>query len=293
MTQTLDFIGIGAQKAGSSWIYSCLDDHPEICIPKKEVHYFSHEKLYAKGLKFYLSIFRQCKKKQCKGEYSTTYLHNQFALDRIIKDMPNTKIIACLRDPIDRAFSHYNNDIKAGLLNPKITFSQAIHQNSEYINRGLYFDKIKTLIEYKKRDQLLILVYEDSQKNPKKFIQNIYRFLEVDDSFLPPSLYQKINVSSKKRSIYIEKTYDMIGNILRTIGLGKLLSKMREIGFVSFLRSINSIKNENQNNFNLYEVWYQNSDFSEKAILQKDINSLENLLHLDLSHWKGRNFESR
>jgi len=63
-----DFIGLGAQKAGTSWIYACLFEHPQICIPKKEIHFFSRERNWPKGYGWYTDIFLNCPESHKAGK---------------------------------------------------------------------------------------------------------------------------------------------------------------------------------------------------------------------------------
>ena len=109
----VNFIGVGAQKSGTSWIYACLYEHPEICAPIKEIHFFSRPR-YEKGIAWYEKQFDRCAVEKLRGEFSTSYLYTPEAAARIHAAYPDAKIIAVLRNPIDRAYSQYRNAIKAG-----------------------------------------------------------------------------------------------------------------------------------------------------------------------------------
>ena len=139
MILEIDFIGVGAQKSGTSWIYACLYEHPEICAPIKEIHYFSRERNFKKGIEWYKNIFNTCKKGQLKGEFSTTYLYDGKTPDRIKKEFPNTKIIISLRNPVDRAFSHYRNEIKGGHIPKNTTFEEAMKNDKSIVEQGMYY----------------------------------------------------------------------------------------------------------------------------------------------------------
>ena len=98
-----DFIGIGASKAASSWIFSCLKEHPEICVSsKKEINFFNKPYNYNKGIEHYKSFFKHCPKKSIKGEFTPNYINSTQVPQLIHKHFPNVKIIACLRNPIDK-----------------------------------------------------------------------------------------------------------------------------------------------------------------------------------------------
>src|SRR6056297_562433 len=104
----IDFIGIGAQKAGTSSIFHFLKEHPEICTSsKKEIHFFDKEYNYLKGIKFYRKFFNNCSSKNIKGEFTPRYIYHPKVAQRIKKYFPDVKLIVSLRNPIERAISHY------------------------------------------------------------------------------------------------------------------------------------------------------------------------------------------
>lgn len=100
----IDFICIGANKSGTTWLYEMVRQHPEICVSKvKEPHFYSHN--YDKGYEWYFNLWKT-EINQKTGEFSTTYFNSVLALDRIVKDNPDVKIVLLLRDPLSRAYSH-------------------------------------------------------------------------------------------------------------------------------------------------------------------------------------------
>ena len=102
-----DFICIGVQRAGTTWLYECLKEHPEIFVPEtKELHFFNDN--YEKGMTFYSDFFNDANStKQVIGELTPNYYHDFTALERISQSLPNVKIIFILREPVARAYSHY------------------------------------------------------------------------------------------------------------------------------------------------------------------------------------------
>ena len=100
----IDFIGLGAQKAGTSWVYACLYEHPEIHAPIKELHFFSRDR-FSKGKDWYESHFSHRKEGQKVGEFSTSYLYSKETPERIKELYPEVKLIAIVRNPVTRAYS--------------------------------------------------------------------------------------------------------------------------------------------------------------------------------------------
>ncbi|MFX0073102.1 MAG: sulfotransferase domain-containing protein, partial [Candidatus Hermodarchaeota archaeon] len=108
-----DFIGIGAMKAASEWILSCLDEHPEICVTSyKEINFFNKPYNYEKGLKYYYKFFSHCPKDKIKGEFTPSYMLSPMSADLIYKTFPQVKLIVCLRNPAERAYSDYRYNIQ-------------------------------------------------------------------------------------------------------------------------------------------------------------------------------------
>lgn len=106
--QSPDFIGIGVMKAATTWIFQCLVEHPDICgSSKKEIHFFDRPENYKKGLEYYKAFFNNCSHDKVKGEYTPRYIFSKDAPELIYKNFLDVKIIACLRNPVDRAASHY------------------------------------------------------------------------------------------------------------------------------------------------------------------------------------------
>src|SRR3989338_8844309 len=103
----IDFIGVGAMRCGTTWIWQCLIEHPRICsIPKKEVNFFREES-YEDRLDEYLAKFSHCPTDSLKGEFTPSYINRLDCAERIKRFFPDVKIIICLRNPIDRAYDQY------------------------------------------------------------------------------------------------------------------------------------------------------------------------------------------
>ena len=277
----MDFIGLGAQKAGTSWIYACLYEHPEICMPFKEINFFSRERNWKKGLDWYKDRFKTCPKHKLKGEFSTSYLDSEIAAKRIYKYFPDVKLIACLRNPIDRAFSNYKHDIKMGNISENTSFDEAIKKHKEYIKRGFYNQQLEQYLKLFPRDQILILIYEDIEKNPLKFIQKIYNFLNVDSSFVPFMLEKKVDVSRTPKLIFLDKIIRRIANFLRKIGLHKLVWLVKKTGAPEAIRRINTEKKK--------EIKLDKKTREKlKKIFKEDTEKLSKMLGRDLtSEWLG------
>lgn len=218
------FIILGAQKAGTTSLDAYLRQHPQIMMSStKEIHFFDLN--YSKQLKWYKSFFpkkKNLKQNQICGEASPYYLVHPLVPNRIKKTMPNDiKMIIMLRDPIDRAISHYFHEVRRGretltimeafkqenkrtsnelkkILENK-NYNSRNHQSYSYIERGLYLKQIQRYYELFNKNQVLILSSEELFKNPKKSMHKVYRFLEINDN--NDINYTPKNVGNDKKNV--------------------------------------------------------------------------------------------
>lgn len=237
----VDFIGLGAQKAGTSWLYACLYEHPEICCPVKEIHYFSRDR-YKKGKEWYESHFRNCEKGHKRGEFSTSYLYTPGTAKRIAECYPYAKLIAIVRNPIDRAYSQYRNAIKAGEISKNTTFSHYAADEPSVIEQGCYAKQLARYFDYDSRDELLVLVYEDIEKDPLAFIKQVYEHLEVDPEFVPKSLRSRVNTARTPKYVWLDRLMHKIAEGMRKTGLDKLVWFVKSSGATDALRGLNTEK---------------------------------------------------
>src|SRR6056297_310721 len=167
-----DFIGIGTMKAASSWIFYNLKKHPEICGAKrKEVHFFDRHK-YKKGLKFYSKFFKHCDENKIKGEFTPSYIYDKEAPGRIHDNLPEVKIIACLRNPVDRAYSEYRFSIeKKGKLRWYSGFLTALQKDRTFREKGFYYKQLKKYFNLFPKENIKIMIFDDLKRDPSSFIK--------------------------------------------------------------------------------------------------------------------------
>ncbi len=192
-----DFIIIGAMKAATSAIYEYLMQHPSVAhrLPK-ELHFFTLN--YDKGLDWYLSQFEFSQGNSGNrdlliGEASPSYLTSKEAPKLIYQLFPDVKIIISLRNPTDRAISHYYhqlNRVKDETRPIELAFSQQeianlgtkpLSKTNSYIQLSRYAHQIKNWLDIFPKEQVLILNYHDSEVNPNDFLTRVFSFLDLED----------------------------------------------------------------------------------------------------------------
>jgi len=152
----IDFIGIGAAKAGTTWLADNLRNHPQIFIPeKKELVYFNktmpfgHEiqnYRYEKPFSWYHSFFQNARPDQIKGEISPHYFTSPEAVKKIFQYNPNIKLLVTLRNPIEVVYSSYYYRIQIGEIK-SVPFDVAVKKNNGILNSGFYTKYLKRYFE--------------------------------------------------------------------------------------------------------------------------------------------------
>lgn len=208
-----NFLIIGTAKAGTTSLYHYLKQHPEIYMsPKKEPRFFAFEgrKPAFKGpgdqthintttvtsLDDYKALFSSAKHERAIGEASVIYLYYcETASSCIKRYIPDTKLIVILRNPVDRAFSAFTHLVRDGY--ERLTdFDQAIEEEGRriasnwtpmwhYTRRGFYYHQLRRYFQLFDRERIGVWLYEDFKSDPLAVLQEIFGFLEVDDSFAP------------------------------------------------------------------------------------------------------------
>ena len=188
----VDFLVIGAQKSGTTSFFKYLSDHPNVNASKvKEVHFF--DLFYSKGKKWYQDQFHFEKGKLC-GECTPFYLMHPDAAPRAFEYSGNLKLIAILRNPVERAWSHYQMNIELGI--EKLSFEEALDNERarmqstrdlsaidspflqySYASRGRYVEQIAYWLEFFPPERLLLLNYHKFFDKPLTEIQKVYEFL--------------------------------------------------------------------------------------------------------------------
>ncbi len=275
MNTAIDFIGLGAQKSGTSWAYACLYEHPEICAPVKEIHFFSRPR-YEEGISWYEAHFKKCDEGKLKGEFSTSYLYSDETPERIRTCYPNAKLIAIMRNPITRGYSQYRNSIKAGEISEEMSFEDFAEKEKSVWEQGLYAEQLERYYNYFPKEQVLALVYEDIKKDPIAFMKQIYAFLGVDTAFVSSMVHDEINVARTPKMVGVERVMHYISEFLRRHGLDKFVHFIRKAGLPDMIRSVNTKADAQKKDKEPYNREVCASYFRD------DVIRLSNLLERDM-----------
>ena len=194
---------IGAQRSGTSSLFHYLKQHPQISTSNiKEVHYYDEQ--YEKGQLWYQRHFPyRINRSKIVLEATPYYLFHPSSAERILHSAPHAKLIVILRDPVQRAYSHYQMVRKMGI-ESEPTFERALekekgrlngekekitgnvhykslpHKMMSYLERGKYADQLASYINLFGRDNIHIIISESFYQNPQLILDTLLEFLQID-----------------------------------------------------------------------------------------------------------------
>lgn len=283
----IDFIGIGANKAGTSWVNNILSAHPQICTAEpKEVHFFhdgdsfsraTHTNNFSKGLDFYKNFFKHCPRGKIRGEFTPKYMIFDYVPARIKNLFPDVKLILCLRSPVERAISQYNFERYFNKRESR-PLREALLQEPNYIKHGLYFQALQRYLDYFPMSAIHLIWFEDIKHKPIEVASSLYTFLGADADFVPASLYQKQNATKLSKSKWVR---DMLADGERAMTAAGMARVVRWIKIMKINRLIAF--------FNTRPMQYTKPSAEDREWMleqfREDILSLQGLTGRDLSAW--------
>jgi len=187
-----DFVGVGVQRAGTSWWYSMLEHHPEVQPrPRKELHFFDRfwgEELTDEKLAIYHGEFLRPAGKVC-GEWTPRYLFDVWTPPLLRRAAPDAKLLIMLRDPVERFRSGVTHAVERGWKVDETLVSDAVQ-------RGFYHRQLTRLLEHFPRDQVLVLQYEQCRADTAALFGLTLQFLGLGPGPAPAARSRPVNHST-------------------------------------------------------------------------------------------------
>jgi hypothetical protein len=238
-----DFLIIGAQRCGTTSMYRYLAQHPAVApaVLRKGVHYFDLQ--YTRGDDWYASHFpsrpykamlsRRAGQSVFTGEGSPYYLFHPAVASRVATTIPSVRLIVMLRDPISRAYSHYQHEVARGF--ESLPFEDALkmeeerlageaerlcadpnyysfsHQHHSYASRGVYVDQLRRWMALFPQTQILIVDSGDFFAQPERAYSDVLAFLGLRDHSLKryPNLNaHRYDPMSDRARAFLEAVFD-------------------------------------------------------------------------------------
>lgn len=285
-----NFLIIGEIKAGTTSLYKYCAEHPDIYMPSsKEPRFFSYEptnskhfagkSMRATTMEEYERLFDGVADETAIGEASPQYIHSLNAARRIHEHLPNAKLIACIRNPVDRIYSEYLMLARARTkTRPFIDmFNDSVRSQSWIFKSSFPFQNLSRFYDLFDSSQLKIILFDDLKSNSTTVMKGVYQFLGVDASFIPDTseIYNKGGVPKNAvlNNILLhikKKTRGQRGAAIKAILPQPIISYVRKLNQRNMQKAPSLTPQERQ------EV---------AAYYQDDIVKLQKLLGRDLSAW--------
>jgi len=202
-----NFLIIGAPRSGSTYLYFCLREHPDVFMPEirfmGDLHFFnpkseidiSSTKNWDKGLDWYESLFKDYSGQKAVGEKTASYLSDKETPQLIRQVLPQVKMIAMLRNPIQRAYSdfwYHRGEIPKDCDIIKASIIPELNR-LKLIESGFYYEQILTYFKYFDRRQFSFHLLDDFKGKPLEEFRKVFTFLEVAPDFVPEYYNKKVN----------------------------------------------------------------------------------------------------
>ncbi len=306
-----NFFIVGSAKSGTTSIYNYLKQHPDIFMsPIKETHHFSTDidsskfrpdyaanlninidswldgdqkkeifHAFVKDWDKYLKLFKNSENQKAIGEVTNSYLYSKEAAKNIQSKFPEGKIIMILRNPVERAFSHFLMDLKSGLETGSFleAFKKDMAKSNKgwgisnvYYEIGMYYEQVKRYLTVFPQEQIKIILYDDYRNDAKKTLKEICNFLNIDSNF-------EFEFSKEHNKAMIPKS-------------GAVALMMRQKGLKAFAKKIfpKSWKNI------ISKIFFTNKNLPKLSVddrkylielYKEDIQKLAQLINRDLTSW--------
>jgi len=258
-----DFIGIGAQRGATTWLFNCLDAHSDVFVPSaKEVHYFDEN--YQRGWDWYAGHFADASSSQIIGEITPNYLDHHDSAHRIAMDCPAAKLFVVLREPVSRAISSYE---LLGHRFMESSFEEACQPGRYLVELGLYAKHLKRFYQYFAREQIKILLFDDVVSKPAEVLQELSSYLGVS-KLEAPQLTKRVNSA----------VFPQAQRMVEAAGLTPLIELAKASPLERPLRGFADLVRRRKRSIEVDRQKLQ-------TYFRDDILELEKLIDRDLSSW--------
>ena len=273
------FLGIGVQRAGTTWLHELLASHPDVYMPtrRKEIRFF--EKYYDHGPSWYETFFppaKEAEKYRAIGEISTQYYDCEACPERIFNLLPKSKLIIMLRHPVKRAYSHYGFIVQRK--NFRGSFEEFVASRPKMLEKGYYSRYLTQYLQYFDRSQILALLFEEVFVDLPRTQKTIADFLDIDADGFPASLSDgKVNASSVPKFRSFFRLAKRTGHHLRAWRLEPLVDFAVRLGLLRVLSKGASLPRLDEG-----------TEKRLNRLYEGEIDELEHCLQIDLSCWRKK-----
>lgn len=273
------FLGIGVPKGGTTWLYELLITHPDVYIPTitKGIRFFDH--YYDSGIDWYQEFFPSVDDAahyKAIGEITAQYLYCPECPERIVSDLDEPKLFLMLRNPVDRAWSHYKHT--ARLRNYQESFESFLEDYPRAIRLGYYSEDIRRYWDYIDPEQLMILLFDQVFADIKSSRTRIAEFLGIDPNAFPEDAGASVvnkGFIPRYRSVYA------------LMAKSQWVTRNMQLHWPGYVAKKMGVKRLISKGGSQPRPMSAESRRKLLAVYDEEISNLETLLQTDLSHWRS------
>lgn len=235
----------------------------------------------------YLALFEAVKNEKIIGESSSGYINGAFASSNIKEHLPNAKMLLILRDPVDRLISRWSHirqetEHPIGKMPLESVFTESVWlERKDLVSMGYYYTNIQRFLDKFSKDQLMIVFFEEL-KSPAELMKKIFRFLDVDENYIPGTL-KAFNISGEAKSRTLDQIIGKKSPVFKFLRNNFPILYTRILKNTLFEKLLYALRKRNLEKVN---VPYELRKKIYSTFYAEEIHKLEKLIDRDLSHWK-------
>lgn len=282
------FLGIGTFKAATTWLHGALEQREDVYMPAfKEVHFFTRRTFLdqdmwsSHGLEWYEKLFADGLDRPARGEISPGYLSDPDAAERIARTMPEVRLIAFLRQPAERAWSHYW--FRRGKSRVSYEFDELVQRPGfdpdGFIRMGRYGEHLEAYHRHFRPEQLLVRLLEDVRADPERLWTEVCEHIGIPVDPIPEAVHQRTNPSRTRRSRLVYDAKRQLSGALVSSGLIRLHRSLKRTGIPQLIDRLNDRPGKNPS-------FPPDLRAELTRAYEPDLQRLEAILDRDLSHWR-------
>jgi hypothetical protein len=220
-----NFLFIGPDKAGSTWLHAVLMTHPQALLPAaKDLYFF--DRYYGRGLDWYAGHFSGGTAADLVvAEVCHDYLFSPVAAERILATLPDVRLMVCLREPVARAFSSYLHMLRHGLTD--LDFVTALKTIDELLDHGAYARHLEPYQRLFGRDRIYLAVFDDLQADPQRFLDELTDWLGIAHHELSAEEREPRREASRARNVVLARLVKRSALLARDMRLDRLVGKLK------------------------------------------------------------------
>ena len=289
LDRQIDFIGLGPQKCGTTWLATQLRKHPDIYMTDEKQIFSLEAALTQRKDYYYEWPFKNYNGEKWIGTYHNSYFDAPYAVEYIRQHFPKTKLYVILREPVDRAVSSYLHLMRHGFIGKRVSFEEAIKRyDVKYycLDKSFYDVHLERWFDYFETSQIKVLIYEDMKSDPIGYLQGLYDFLDIESFFDDTLVGQKIGgraiprsfLISKLMQIILKRYYEVRHRQLKNFDLSpaiKLGKKIREMVDAMNYAPVTNVNITPRTIDILRETYLSTKEYVEK-LLERDLDEVWN-----------------